>query len=185
MRQMKIAQTASFFYLLLSPAQVICDALLVLYHRTATFQPDGDPKVATTVPDEREREVTNLIDVVYAGEGARVTFSPFAAPCCVAGMALGVGVFLWGEVRGNNLIFSSFGEEENVVLDGVFGEEMESGNVPFVFFLGRVIVSRLFSFSLGRGMNPSAFFGGKVRKLSVSLFCLVEIHFALVLFCDL
>lgn len=130
-----------------------------------------------------------MIDAVYEGE-ERVTFSPFVAPCCVEGMALGVGVSLWGEVKGNNRIFSSVGEEEeeeeeNVFLDNVFAEVKVNGNAPFVFVSGKVCVSRPFSSFWERGRNPAAFFGGMVRFPSVFFSCPVGIHFALVLSCDL
>lgn len=76
-----------------------------------------------------------MIEVVYEGEeGVEATFSPFVSPCYVAGMARGVGAYLWGEVTGNNLIFFSFGEEEEIAsLDDVFVGEMVSGSTPFVF----------------------------------------------------
>lgn len=76
-----------------------------------------------------------MIDVVYERvEGVGATFCPFAALCCVAEMAPGVDAFLWGEAKGNNLTFFLYGVEKlNVSLDNVFGEEMASENILFVF----------------------------------------------------
>ena len=51
-RTTEISQIASFFDQLLSRVLESGDALSVLYPPTAIFQPDGDPMVVTTLPDE-------------------------------------------------------------------------------------------------------------------------------------
>ena len=124
-RTIEISQNAFFSEQDLSQALESGDVLSALYRRTVTSQHDGDPKVATKLPDE-EQEATNLTDDVY--EGVEATSFPFYAPCFVAGMARAADVFLL-KATVNNQTFSSFGEKRNVYLGVVFGEETVNGFV--------------------------------------------------------